>query len=259
VKGDQMDRFYAVWMLFFCTSSLFAAELRIDNEVQNDLQSVKSSAYLLSGNFYSMIGENGEITFFDVQRQTFTLLDPALRIQTQIDAAETKKKVEALRQEILDKPHPEKFLNFAVKPVFTTEFDTASGTLALQSRWIDYELKTIPLPDAESAKLYFDFCDWTCYLNLRINPRSTTMLVRLEVNRILEAQKRFAAGVTVSLFSDGKSVLASPTTIRSSHQLVNRLGDADRKRLNQADEFRRTFQMVPFEEYQRKVVEKTAK
>ncbi|GHT19333.1 hypothetical protein FACS1894189_8080 [Planctomycetales bacterium] len=255
-----MDRFHSVWMLFLCTSPLFAAELRIDSEVHNNVQGVKSSVYLLSGNFYSMIGENGEITFFDVQRQVFTLLDPALRIQTQIDAAETKKKAETLRQEILEKPHPnEKFMNFAVKPVFTTEYEASSGTLALQSHWIDYELKTIPLPDAESAKLYFDFCNWTCYLNLRINPRSTTMLVRLEVNRILQAQQRFATSVTVSLFSDGKSMLASPATMRSSHQLVNRLGDVDRKRLDQADECRRTFQTVPFEEYQRKVVEKAAK
>jgi hypothetical protein len=237
-----------------------AAEFRIDNEIQieNTPEKITSTIFLLNGNFISLIGENGEITFFDADQQIFTLLDPVLRIQTQLDAAETKKKVELLRQQVITNSalDPNSFNAFAVKPAFQSEYEEVSGTLALQSPWIDYLLVTSLLSDPEIIKQYFDSCDWVCYLHLRIDPRSTTMLTRLEVNRILREQNRFASRIAVSVFPKGKVLIAKPNKAQSSHKIILRLDHTDTKRIDQAKEFRRSFTMTTFEEYQKKVAEK---
>lgn len=238
------------------TLTAAAAEFRIDNSVQG----VKSTAFLLDSKFYSMIGDNGEIVEFDVETKIFTLIDPALRIQTQIDAAETRKKIEQLREQIRNDPNAktEAFRYFAFNPKFESEFDAASGMLALQSHWIDYEIQTFPFTDPAAAR-YYDFCDWICYLNFRLNPRSAQMLIRLEVNRLLRERQRFAVNVSESIYTNGKQGFAKPNLASSSHNIVRRLSDADQKRLDQVQEFKRTFPQVPVNEYQKRFAEKLTK
>jgi len=237
----------------FLSLAVTATEFRIDSNVQG----VKSTAFLLGGKFYSMIGDNGEIVEFDAETKTFTLIDPALRAQTQIDAEETRKKTEQLREQILHDPNAktDSFRYFTFKPKSDSEFNAASGMLALQSNWIDYEIRTVPFTDP-AAGMYYDFCDWVCYLNFRLNPRSSQMLVRLEVNRLLRERQRFAMNVSEALYPLGKQAFARPDRASSSHDLVRRLGDPDRRRIEQAQEFKRTFPPVPFEEYQRRFAEK---
>ena len=251
-----MLRWFFIGLTGWFLTLTATAELRIDNSVQG----VKSTAFLLDSKFYSMIGDNGEIVEFDAEKKTFTLIDPALRIQTQIDAEETRQKAEQLRQQILNDPkiQTDSFRYFAFKPVFNSEFDAASGRLALQSNWIDYEIKTIPFTDP-SAGRYYDLCDWVCYLNFRLNPRSSQMLIRLELNRFLRENQRFAVNVSESLYPGGKQRFARPDRVSSSHDLVRRLGDADMKRIEQVQELKRTFQQVPFDEYQRRFAEKLAR
>ncbi|MDR0704557.1 MAG: hypothetical protein LBF88_06160 [Planctomycetaceae bacterium] len=255
--------FLCFGLLLCGVGNSIAAEFRIDNEIQVEGASEKmtSTTLLLNGNFISLIGENGEITFFDADRQIFTLLDPVLRVQTQLDGAETKKKVELMRQQVMTSPglDPNTFNAFAVKPVFQPEYEETSGTLALQSPWIDYLLVTHVLTDPETSKQYFDSCDWLCYLHLRLDPRSTTMLVRLEVNRMLREQNRFASRISVSVFPKGKIPIAKPDKAQSSHKIVVRLDHADWQRIDQAKEFRRTFAIISFDEYQKKVADKKKK
>jgi hypothetical protein len=255
--------FLSFGIIVFGIGNCIAVDFRIDNEMQieGSPEKIISTTFLLNSNFISLIGENGEITIFDSDEQIFTLLDPVLRIQTRLDAAETKKKVELLRQQVINRPELDAntFTAFAVKPVFQPEYDATSGTLALQSSWIDYLLVTHVLTDPEIAKQYFDLCDWLCYLHLRLDPRSTTMLVRLEVNRILREQNRFASRISVSVFPKGKIPITKPDKAQSSHKIVVRLDQSDWQRIDQSKEFRRTFAIIPFDEYQKKVAEKKKK
>ena len=246
----------AGFMAGLLTLTASAAEFRIDNEVRG----VKSTVFLLDGKFYSMIDVNGEMIEFDAETKTFILMDPALRMQTQIDADEIRKKIGYLRENILTDPNAktDSFRYFACKPKFEIEFDAASGMFAFQSNWIDYEIKTIPFTDPAAA-MYHDFCDWVCFLNLRLNPRASQMLTRLEVNRILREKQRFAVSVSESIYVEGKQGMKKPNQASSSHEIVRRLSDADRKRIAQAQEFKRTFRQVPVEEYQRHFAEKLAK
>jgi hypothetical protein len=85
------------------------------------------------------------------------------------------------------------------------------------------------------------------------------MLVRLEVNRILREKNRFASRIAVSVFPKGKVPIAKPDKAQSSHKIILRLDHTDTKRIDQAKEFRRTFTMISFDEYQMKVAEKKKK
>jgi len=250
--------------LLFCVIFAFASVIGFGAEgfrVENDLRwgntpSVRSTALFDGTVFYNFIGTNGEITVFDPQKDTFTLLDPELRLQAFLVASETKRIVDALRIQL--ESHKNEFAAFSAKPVFTMEFDEISGLMALQSHWIDYTLSTKAFPDAETAKTYLDFCDWTCYLNQRIAPPGqSTPLIRLEVNRILREKNRFPANVKVSIFPRGKTFLGKEENIQTTHELTRRLNDTDKKRITQARELMRTFTVVPFAEYQTKVTEKS--
>lgn len=252
------------FVLFLTVLSAVRSAGAAEYRIENDVQGVKSTVYLLPDRFYSMIGENGEIVEFDPQSKIFTLMEPAWRIQTYIDGKEIQKKVEQLRQEILFDPQADidSFHYFMFKPVFRSEFDSDSGILALQSRWIDYEIKTIPFTEPSSG-MYYDFCDWICYLNFRRNPRSSQMLVRMEVNRLLREGQRFAANVELGIIQSektgivqskimGVSTVHYRSLVTSSHMMSQRLGTADHKRIEQAQEFKRTFPQVSFEEYQKR-------
>ncbi|MDR0522510.1 MAG: hypothetical protein LBH00_11760 [Planctomycetaceae bacterium] len=230
-----------------------AEEYRIDNVVRG----VKSTALLLDGKFYSIIEDNGEIVEFDSHKKIFTLIDPSLRIQTQINAAEMRKKITDMQQKIAGDPKTDKesFAYFAANPVFTSESDTAAGRIVLQSRWIDYEITAVPFHD-KSSEMYYDFCDWMCYLNLRINPFSSAVLTRLTVNRLLREEKKFPVSVSVAIYPKGKQGFSKPDKAESSHKIVRRFSEPERKQIGQINELKQKFPQVSFEEYQKQVAGK---
>ncbi len=246
-------------VLFLLAIPVFGQDFRVDNEIHVAGQAagseggVKSVTYFHGDDFLSLIGESGEITFFDAERKTFVLLDPVLRIQTQLSAERSREEADQQRRQ--KQRHEIPYFAFVARPKFTMEFDETSGKLALQSPWFDYLISTSPMPDADVARRYLDHCDWSCYLNHRIN-RSLTPLVRLEVDRILREKKLFPHDIAFSYFPKGKGFLAKEEKVRSTHQLIRRLDDRDKQRVDQAREYRRVFLAIPFEEYQEKVAQK---
>jgi len=249
-----MKSFFFVAFSFASVFGFAAEGFRIKTTLRLGGAVVMRSTTLFDGAvFYDFIEDNGEIIRFEPSKGVFTLLDPALRVQTHLAATETKQIVDA--QRIVLQTSKNEFFAFAAKPVFSMEFDEAAGLMALQSPWIDYSLTTKPL-DAETARLYFDFCDWACYLNQRMNPGLLTPLIRLEVNRILQEKNRFPESVKVSVFPQGKKFFAKEATFQSTHEFSRRLTDLDRQRIDKALESMRNFPVVPFNEYQAKVNEK---
>ncbi|MGL4595842.1 MAG: hypothetical protein ACRCUY_14060 [Thermoguttaceae bacterium] len=240
---------------FFCVQIDAAERVRIDNEIRaGESTAIKSTAYLIGNNFYSFIGDAGEVTFFDAEKEVFTLIHPALRLKTFLDGAETRQKAESLREAAHEREKQSAYWNFLVKPVFQQERNDVTGTIALQSFWIDYLLTTSGFPDDNTAARFFRFCDWTCYLNLRLSPQSSTMFARLEVNRILRESNRFPHKITMSIYPKGKTgIRPLEEQMSSTHQMVFRFTELDDKRLDQVHEWMRVFQTISFAEYQEKM------
>jgi hypothetical protein len=241
-------------VIIFLSGKLIAAEqFRIDNEIVVDKIVVCSKTYFLEKNFLGMIEDNGEITYYDAAKDSFTLLAPLLRIQTQLSASETRREVDfALNKIRSSKTRMGERYEFIANPVFKTDLDKNSGQIALQSNWVDYKLTTEIFADNKIAKQYFDFCNLTCYLNYRVT-NSYGQLFRLEVNRILRNENRFPQNITTTFYPNGKTTSKAERTFYSSHKLIKRLTDEDKNKINSVQNSMNTFKTVKFDEYQKTI------
>jgi len=247
------------FFVFFLPVLCGAAEsFRVENEltVQQTGEKVKTTTLFTEGLVYDLIGDNGETTIFDKASDTFTLLDPTLRIQTKVIASELKEAV-LKRREAMRLESQSPFFAFALFPKFKETYEEESGLVQFQSSWFVYNVETIPFPNDALRQRYYDFCDWYCYLNLRVNPDSTTLFARMEVNRFLREQKRFPQKIQVDVHKKGNfgiaGIIANPDVYIGTHKLGIRLIPRDEQRLKRIDEHRKTFQTVSFEEYLKEI------
>jgi len=235
-----------------------AENFRVENEltVQQTGEKVKTTTLFTGGLVYDMIGDNGETTIFDKASDTFTLLEPTLRIQTQVIASELKETVLKRREAMRSQPQPP-FFAFAAFPKFEETYQEESGLVRFQSRWFVYNIETVPFADDTFRERYYDFCDWYCFLNLRVNPDSTTLFARMEVNRFLQERKRFPQKIQVDVYTKGNfgiaGIIANPDVYMSTHKLGIRLIPRDEQRLRRIDDQRKTFRTVSFEEYLKEI------
>ena len=247
------------FFVFFLPAICVAAEnFRVENEltVQQTGEKVKTTTLFTGGLVYDMIGDNGETTIFDKASDTFTLLEPTLRIQTTVNASELKETVLKRREKMRSEPQPP-FFAFALFPKFKETYEEESGLVRFQSPWFVYSIETLPFPDDAFRERYYDFCDWYCFLNLRVNPDSTTLFARMEVNRFLREQKRFPKQIQVDVHKKGNfgiaGIITNPDVYVGTHKLGIRLIPSDEQRLQRIDEQRKTFRTVSFEEYLKEI------
>ncbi len=234
-------------------------DFRIENELavrKDDSEAkVKTTTLFRGGLVYDMIGDQGETTIFDKLADSFTLLDPTLRIQTKVRASELKDAVLLQREKMRSVTDP--FFAFAAFPKFEQAYEQESGLARFQSPWIDYRIETQPLEDNSVRERYYDFCDWYCFLNLRVNPDSTTLFARMEINRFLAEKKRFPKRIHVSVFPNGNSgltgIVAQPDVYVSTSKLGARFVPADEQRLQRIGEQLKTFRSVSFEQYLKEI------
>ena len=251
----RLFTFFVVFLPVLCGA---AENFRVENEltVQQTGEKVKTTTLFTGGLVYDMIGDNGETTIFDKASDTFTLLEPTLRIQTQVIASVLKEAVLKRREAMRSESQPP-FFAFAAFPRFEETCEEESGLVRFQSPWMDYRIDTIPFPDDAFRERYYDFCDWYCFLNLRVNPDSTTLFARMEVNRFLKEQKRFPQKIQVAVSPKGNfgiaGIIANPDVYIGTHKLGIRFIPSDEQRLRRVDEQRKTFRTVSFEKYLREI------
>ena len=246
-------------LVFFLPLICGAAEsvpgnFRVENEltVLQTGEKVKTTTLFAGELVYDMIGEHGETTIFNKAEDTFTLLEPTLRIQATVNASRLKEEVLKRRNTMTFEPH-QQFYKFAAFPKFEETFEQESGLARFQSSWMDYQIETMPLPDDAFRQRYYDFCDWFCFLNLRVNPDSTTLFARMEVNRCLHQRKRFPKKIHLDVYRKGNfgiaGIVAAPDVFTVTHQLGTRFIPNDERCLQRINEQRQAFRVVSFDEY----------
>lgn len=235
-------------------------QFRVENEVRSlqdgEVAHRMKTTTLFDGAFvYDIIGDNGEITIFDKEKMLFTLLEPSLRIQCSLDAKEMKKQVDQARDKMRN--NKDAFRAFAVSPKFETTIEKETGLVKFSSRWIEYQITTRPIEGPKLQDAYFDFCDWYCYFNLKVNPGSSTMFARMEVNRSLRQSGRFPEKIQVRVFPKGNtgiSGIVNPSQMsESDHVFSLRLVPNDEKKIEAIHEQTKSFRVVSFEEYQKQM------
>ncbi|MDR2169586.1 MAG: hypothetical protein LBP59_05545 [Planctomycetaceae bacterium] len=240
-------------IIIFAEVLIFADDFRIDNEITAGKIVVRSKTYFVNDDFFGLIEGNGEMTYYNAERDSFTLIAPLLRIQTQLSAAETRREVDAVLNQIrTSKKRMDPLQEFIANPVFKTEVAHKTGQIALQSMWVDYKITTEFFNDPNVAKKYFDFCNLTCYLNCRTT-NSYRQLFRLEVNRILRNENCFPKNIAATFYPNGKLTNNNGDTINSSHKIIKRLADEDKNQINNIKNLMNTFKTVKFKDYQKNI------
>ncbi|MGL6196201.1 MAG: hypothetical protein ACRC2T_15400 [Thermoguttaceae bacterium] len=228
-------------------------QFRIENELQSDkiINPIKTTTIFYEGVVYDIIGDNGEVTIFDAKNNSFTILDPARLVQSNISASDVKDFCDKSREKLL--AHKNQFFSFLSAPKFQVNYEEETGYVTFQSKWIDYVIETKPLTEAGIAKEYFEFCDWYCYFNIRSNPSSLPLFARLKVNEFLKEKGRFPEKIQVKIYRQGNSgisgIVGKPDVSESSHKFANRLVPTDEQRIKKIIEQTKTFRSVPFADY----------
>lgn len=251
--------FWTLLMSFFTETCVsFSAEesvrrFRVENTIRTpgSEEVFKTTTLFRDAIVYDVIGEQGEITVFDSESKRFTLLEPARRIQTKIDGEQLRKTVEEKRAGF--RSHKNPFVVFMVSPKFEIAHETETGHLRFQSKWIEYQCETQSMENAVLKNRYYDFCDWFCFLNLRLHPGSSTLFARMEINRYLRENGRFSEKIKVLVYPRGNGVMNQPEVSESSHTISPRLVPSDEKRIEQIHGQMETFRVVSLEEYQKQL------
>ncbi|MDO5552337.1 MAG: hypothetical protein Q4G68_01120 [Planctomycetia bacterium] len=218
-------------------------------EKNDEILEIKTSTVFADGLVFDFIGDYGEIIIYRPEQQIFTLLDPLHRLQTELSCSEIDSFLANIRDRLLAKK--DKFQAFVLNPSFDISASEDESELILQSKWLEYTLKTKLFEEEQLSQAYFLFSNAYCKLNIYLNPGSTTPFARMEVNRILEERSRFPDEFHLTIWPKGKWFLGRTIKIESRHTLVRRLSERDEGRLVRALHFSRQFPKVSFTDYQK--------
>lgn len=259
--GEQTRAAYllrkAVWAVMgglVACSAASSQDFRVDNAVYvvgEKEPCVESTTIFLSGVVYDYLKSPAEQTVFDRNSGRFVLLDLARRVKTDVPLEKVTSLCQHLKTWAAGQKDP--LLRFLANPRFEQDFDRSSGRLTLSSPSVDYNLTTAAAESLEISQTYREFSDWYCQLNTLLNPGSRPPFARMAVNEALEKHQQFPLQVELVLRLDGFP--PKRLVIRSEHQLVRELVDADRGRVAQTDQYLAIFTPVAFEEYQKKILQ----
>jgi hypothetical protein len=231
---------------------LAADDFRVENKIYVGSEkepSSRSTTIFYDGLVYDFLVQPAEITVFDKAHGRFILLDTAGKLRTelptdQIAALNEKLKAWAAEQK-------DTFVKFMSNPEFTEEFDKSAGVLKFESPWVTYRVTVVDAQSAAIAQQYREFSDWYMKLNTRINPGAKLPFARLAVNAVLEKRREVPREVELSMRP--KRVSFQRINVRSEHQLSRTLVESDRQRVTQAMEAIAGFDLLEFDQYQKRL------
>ncbi len=227
-----------------------AKDFRIENRVFVEGKKEADSRSLTifhGGMVYDFLTEPPEITIFDNSSHHFVLLNLKNQEQSELSAEEVNAFIKKLNELAYKQKDP--LGKFFSDPKFEELFDAATGELSLTSRWVTYRVVTEAPLDRATIARYRDFSDWYARLNSMLNPGSRPPMARLQVNDAL-ARHQVVAEVHLTVTSV-KNNTPQKTVLRSEHDFKMNITPSILEQIQNAEEARSKFKMVPFEKYRK--------
>jgi hypothetical protein len=198
-----------------------------------------------------------EITVFDPARGRFTLLDTKRKMRTDLQMTSIEEVVEAQRERASRGDSP--FLKFLAHPEFEETYDEQTGELELESAFMTYTLTTETADSAEAMRQYSDFADGFTKLSPVLEAAAPPPFARLVVNQALRERGRIPDRVAMSARPDGTVGSKQEFLLRSEHDIKWKLQAADIARIEEVKNNIALFELVSFEEFRTREVEKSAR
>lgn len=232
----------------------FAQEFRVDSEVfhGDDKQPIVATLTVFTkGLAYDFqLTEPKEITIFDPTRGRFTMLDRARAIKTDVSTQDLLQY--SLDLETQAAASKNALLAFAAQPKFQTAVEeiTENGQQRTRFTFTGKPLGYVVLgqtpPEAEMARIYRNFADWSARLNAT-RTHSLPANARIVLNEAL-AEKGLLP-LEVKRVITPFNPLGKKDEMRSQHLVNGTLSNKDQGDVNDADTFRAKFQPVSYDEY----------
>jgi len=222
---------------------------RVDNRVFYEDQkepACQSSTIFAESKVYDFLDKPAEIFVFDRPQEQFILLDTDRRVSTRVSMQDVVGFTAQLQTRAETRNDP--FLKFLARPKFDQQLDAVSGTLTLNSPWMTYQVQGTAPPDPAMLQLFREFSDWYVRLTPILDPAARPPFARMLLNEALERCGLMPRKVTLTL-TPKRGIMTKRITVRSEHQLIGRLSEADNDRLVQVQQFVTIFNPVSLEQY----------
>jgi hypothetical protein len=248
--------FLLVMVVMLCADDLQPSgthlRFRIDNRLIVEDAIIKSVTIFYDGRVYDFIGDHGQITIYDKDAGTLTLLDPSCRLKAVVTTETLADDFERRKETFRTGNSP--LQNYLAEPYFEeTAYESESGLMHFRSPWVEYRFETVTLNDPVVSQTYYDYCRQLTLLNIRTSGLPSPM-IRHVLNPILEQNRRFPGKVNMTLYPRGKVILSGiAIQAESTHTFVRRLQSTDEAKVEQADRFREVFRGVSLDDYFREV------
>jgi hypothetical protein len=237
--------------LLLARPAVAADGFRIDSRVFYEDQkepACRSSTIFAENKVYDFLDKPAEIFVLDRPHAQFILLDTERRVSTRVNMLDVAGFTDQLqaRAETRDDP----FLRFLARPQFDQHLDAVTGTLTLNSPWMTYQVQGAAPPDPTMLQLFREFSDWYVRLTPLLDPAARPPFARMVLNEALERCGLMPRQVILTI-TPKRGPLTKRITVRSEHQLIGRLSEADNDRLVQAQQFVTIFNPVSLEQYRK--------
>lgn len=240
-----------VLLLVLATSVATAEEFRVETQVFSGKETtpVSETVTLFSaGRAYDFLTKPNEVTVYDKTGGRVVLLDPARKVRTEIKYEKLNDFMGTLQSWAARQPDP--LLKFAADPRFEQSLDESTSTLNFSNTFMTYQLTTAKAPTESMARQYREFCDISVRLNAITNPGSIPPFPRLLVNEALAKAELIPQQVHLTI-APRQRFGGKPIQMRTEHRLINRLSEADSRRINETGELLVTFTPVSLQAYLR--------
>lgn len=187
-----------------------------------------------------------EIAILDTKRLKFLLLDPARKVQTEIDCKMLHDFTAELQRVARASTTVSQVHKFAADPQFTESIDRSSNraVLTLSSGVIDYHVETTRPEKVEYSDLYGTFADWYARLNAT-HPGALPPFHRLSLNAVLVKHGLVPTRLERTIIDGAKPKLIA----RSEHVVAWQLTSKDRQQIDLAADYQVKFKSITFAEY----------
>jgi len=221
------------------SDDLRADDFRVETQVHRgeEAKAISSNTTLFcAGAIYDFPSNGDQVTIFDPKDSRIVLLDTKRRLRTELTVDQVLDFSQRLRDWAQTQDDP--LLRFAIEPRFEQDFDSESRRMRFSSRWISYEVKTLPAASQGVADQYRMFCDVYAHLNALTNPAgSVPPFARIEVNRQLAQVGNLPAEIHLTIPSRSGGPEVKMSTRHRYHESLSKgdLSQVDKAALHNAN------------------------
>lgn len=233
-----------------------AGDFRIESRVylEDEKEPKQTSTTLFKGGIvYNYVDDDPEVTVLDRAAERFVVLHVEVKVRSEVTAEQLAGYTGELRGHLARNRQPT--LQFLSRPVFNESFNATTNTLRLDSHLLTYDVEGEPCQNADCLAAYREFSDWQSQFNIRMTPTAIPFpLARLPLSEALERRKILPRKVRRKTEAVGK--LADPSMMRSEHEVLPRLLDADFAKIDETDRQLVEFESVDLETYRARTAKK---